>query len=93
MQENGAQLAVQTIYRELDRARSLIKKHPKQGGDGTDDFEEDWTLIEEDDEFDVSAYPFELQQPLTGMSQDASGDGSLALGSMILKQRRDSESA
>jgi sterol 3beta-glucosyltransferase len=93
MQEHGAQVAVQTIYRELDRARSLIKKHPKQCGDGTGDFEEDWTLIEEDDEIDVSAYPFEPQQPLMGMSQDASGGGSPVLGSMILQQKRDSESA
>jgi sterol 3beta-glucosyltransferase len=92
-QENGAQVAVQTVYRELDRARSLIKKHPKQDGDGTDEFEEDWTLIDEGDEIDVGSHPFELLQPLMGMSHDASrtGGGSLAMGSMVLKQKRDSD--
>jgi sterol 3beta-glucosyltransferase len=88
---------VQTIYRELDRARALVKKHEKQDDDQTDEFEEDWTLVEEGEEVDVLAYPFDAQSPLVGMGQDASriGGGSLALGSMVLRgsQTRKSESA
>ena len=90
-------MAIQTIYRELDRARSLIKKHAKQDDDHTDEFEEDWTIVEDGEEIDVS-HPFEVQQPVTGISQDASrlGGGSLVLGSMVLKgagtQKRNSES-
>ncbi|KAH7091030.1 sterol 3-beta-glucosyltransferase [Paraphoma chrysanthemicola] len=95
--DNGTQVAIQTIYRELDRARTLIKKHVKQDDDQTDEFEEDWTLVEEGEEIDVSSHPFEAQQPLAGTSQDASrtGGGSLALGSMVLKgvQKRNSECA
>jgi sterol 3beta-glucosyltransferase len=97
VQDNGTQVAIQTIYRELDRARSLIKKHVKQDDDQTDEFEEDWTLIEEGEDVDVSAHPFEAQSPLTGISQDASrtGGGVLALGSMVMKgaQKRNSMSA
>jgi sterol 3beta-glucosyltransferase len=97
VQDNGTQVAIQTIYRELDRARALIKKHAKQDDDQTDEFEEDWTLVEEGEEIDTSAHPFEAQSPLVGISQDASrtGGGSLALGSMVLRgaQKRTSESA
>jgi sterol 3beta-glucosyltransferase len=96
-QESGTQVAIQTIYRELDRARALIKKHAKQDDDQTDEFEEDWTLVEEGEDVDTSAHPFEAQSPLVGISQDASrtGGGSLALGSMALRgaQKRTSGSA
>lgn len=94
--ENGTQVAIQTIYRELDRARSQIKKHVKRDDD-TDEFEEDWTIIEDDEEVGLPQ-AFEIQQPVSGMtraSTDASrsGSGALALGSMVLKAKRDSESA
>lgn len=76
-----------------------MKKHAKQDDDQTDEFEEDWTLIEEGEDNDVSAHPFEAQSPLMGISQDASrtGGGSVALGSMVLRgagaKKRNSESA
>lgn len=84
-------MAIQTIYRELDRARSLIKKHAKQDGDVSDDFEEDWTMVEEGEEFETTSdQNFTIQQPLAGITQDASrtGGGSLVLGSMVLKGKR-----
>jgi len=97
IQDNGPQVAIQTIYRELDRARALVKKHVKQDDDQTDEFEEDWTMIEDDQDVDVSAHHFEAQSPVVGMGQDASrtGGGSLVLGSMVMKgaQKRNSESA
>ncbi|KAF1930243.1 glycosyltransferase family 1 protein [Didymella exigua CBS 183.55] len=93
--DNGAQVAIQTIYRELDRARTLINKQAKLEGDQTDEFEDDWTMVEEGEEVDVA--PFEAQQAVIGMTQDASrtGGGSLVLGSMVLRgaQKRTSESA
>lgn len=74
-----------------------MKKHAKQDDVQTDEFEEDWTLVEEGEDIDVSAHPFEAHSPLTGISQDASriGGGSVALGSMVLRgsQKRSSESA
>lgn len=91
-------MAIQTIYRELDRARTLIKKQTKADDDQTEEFEEDWTMVEEGLEME-GAHAFETQQPLAGMDQDASrtGGGSLALGGMMLKgigsQKRTSESA
>lgn len=95
-QDNGTQVAIQTIYRELERARSLIKKHAKLEGEQSDEFEEDWTMVEDGEEMDVP-HPFEVQQPLAGISHDASktGGGSVVLGSMVLKgaQKRTSESA
>jgi sterol 3beta-glucosyltransferase len=96
-QENGPQVAIQTIYRELDRARALVKKHAKQDDDQTDEFEEDWTLIEEGEDVEASAHPFEAHSPPMGISQDTTrtGGGPLALGSMVMRgaQKRNSESA
>ena len=94
-QDNGTQVAIQTIYRELERARTLINKHAKQDDDDdhTDEFDDDWTMIEEGDEVDVA--PSEAQQAVTGMTQDASrtGVGSLVPGSMVMRGARISESA
>jgi sterol 3beta-glucosyltransferase len=90
LQDNGAQVAVQTIYREIDRARALVKKHAKQDDD-TDDFEEDWTVVGDDEDGDVDiSQPFEMQQPVTGMNQaptgpSQKGGGSLVLGGMAMK--------
>ncbi|USP79978.1 glycosyltransferase family 1 protein [Curvularia clavata] len=84
--DNGTQVAIQTIYRELDRARTLIQKHTKQDDDNSEELEEDWTIVEESEEMD-GARPFAMPQPLAGIKQDASqmGGGSLVLGSMVLK--------
>ncbi|KAF2477933.1 sterol 3-beta-glucosyltransferase [Lindgomyces ingoldianus] len=99
-QDNGPQTAIQTIYRELDRAKSLIKKHARRG-DGTDEFDEDWTLIDNYDEVDIPQ-SFEIEKALAGIhraSIDTSRVGSepSALGSMVLKgasaSKRNSESA
>ncbi|KAF2012068.1 glycosyltransferase family 1 protein [Aaosphaeria arxii CBS 175.79] len=85
--ENGTHVAIQTIYRELDRARTLIKKHEKREGD-SDEFD-DWTLVEEAEDLEPP-HPFEIQQPVAGMARASTegarlGSGSLALGSMVLK--------
>jgi sterol 3beta-glucosyltransferase len=74
-----------------------VKKHARQDDDQTDECEEDWTLVDEGEDIDVSAHPLEAQSPLMGISQDASrtGGGSVALGSMVLRgvgaQKRNAE--
>jgi sterol 3beta-glucosyltransferase len=85
-QENGTQVAIQTIYRELDRARTFIKKPTKQDDDQTDEFEDDWTMIEEGEEIDVP-HPYEVPQSPAGIRQDAypTGGGASVLGSMMFK--------
>ncbi|KAF1963360.1 sterol 3-beta-glucosyltransferase [Byssothecium circinans] len=94
--DNGTQVAIQTIYRELDRAKAMVKRHKQQDDDFDDDFD-DWTMIDDDDGDQLHAY--EAGPSVVGMSQDASrtGAGSLALGSMVLKgagnSRHASESA
>lgn len=78
-QDNGAQVAIQTIYRELDRARTLINRHAKQEDDHTDEFEDDWTMIEDGD--DVNIARFEAQQEAAaGSSPDAAGEGEGSSG-------------
>ena len=44
-QENGVETAIQAVYRDLEYARTLIKK-PHGAGDMPDDSEESWTMIE-----------------------------------------------
>lgn len=44
MQENGVDTAIQAIYRDLDYARTLIKKR-HMAGDKPEDSEESWTLV------------------------------------------------
>ncbi|CAN9427988.1 unnamed protein product [Alternaria alternata] len=89
--DNGTQTAIQTIYRELDRAKTLIKKQAKQPGDEGDatdeEIEADWTLVEEGEEMDAVAKHMAEQATMGGIQQDASrtGGGSLVLGSMVLK--------
>ncbi len=46
MQEHGVDNAIQAIYRDLDYAKSLIKKRGAHAADDDhDDFEEAWTFI------------------------------------------------
>lgn len=46
-QENGVQVAVQTIYRELDRAKALVVQHARKHGDETNDDEDDSVELDE----------------------------------------------
>jgi sterol 3beta-glucosyltransferase len=86
VKENGTQVAIQTIYRELDRARTFIKKPTKQEDEQTDEFEEDWTIVEDGEEIDVP-HPYEVPSSPVGMGRNAhpTGGGSSVLGSMIFK--------
>ncbi|KAF1816269.1 UDP-Glycosyltransferase/glycogen phosphorylase [Eremomyces bilateralis CBS 781.70] len=69
-QEDGVGHAIQTIYRDLEYAKSLIKRKHKAGPDGEllpDDFEETWTFL--GDEFDrelLRKQAMEWEQSQTG---------------------------
>ncbi|CAI6334963.1 unnamed protein product [Periconia digitata] len=92
--DNGTQTAIQTIYRELDRARALVKKHSQQDDEFDEECEDDWTMI--DDEGEVEFGQHEMPSPVAGMRASRGGGGSLALGSMVMKgmgASRTSESA
>ncbi|KAF2273913.1 sterol 3-beta-glucosyltransferas-like protein [Westerdykella ornata] len=95
-QENGVQVAIQTIYRELDRAKALVVKHSRKPGDEHNDDEDDtvelddgWMMVSDHPELDV-AQADALKEAVAGMQQastEAPGPGgsSLAVGSMVLK--------
>lgn len=55
-QEDGVQTAINAIYRDLEYARSLIKKQevPIAGGGDEDDTEESWTFVENDSDVEVT---------------------------------------
>lgn len=83
-------MAIQTIYRELDRAKSLIKKETRTDGDS--EFEDDWTFVDDDnDDDEVDSVPqYAVGEAITGMKQlsmdgTQAGSSSLALGSIVLK--------
>lgn len=44
-QENGVETAIKAVYRDLEYARTLIKK---PHGEALDDSEESWTIVEGD---------------------------------------------
>lgn len=48
VQEDGVETAIQCIYRDLEYAKSLIKRPGHQPADDVQDVAEDWTFINED---------------------------------------------
>jgi sterol 3beta-glucosyltransferase len=80
-QENGVETAINAIYRDLEYAKTLIKK-PKISIDGGDeeDTEESWTFVESDTDVDVTG----ARNDFNGHVQ---GSKRLSLGSMVLKGR------
>lgn len=91
-QENGAQVAVQTIYRELDRAKALSCRQPERAEEEEHfgEMDADWTLV--DDEGDVQDMELPLEA-LSGMREQATaesetGPATLALGAVLSQQRQ-----
>lgn len=73
MQENGVDIAIQSIYRDLDYARSLIKQHDSIPAEATTSSsaattafpggpEESWTMVDDND-VDVVKSSGELSIP------------------------------
>ncbi|KAF2743903.1 glycosyltransferase family 1 protein [Sporormia fimetaria CBS 119925] len=101
--ENGTEVAVQTIYRELERAKSLVKKHTKGEHDSsTDDADfEDWTMVEEDEIPQMDKHMAEslvMHDAVAGMTQaptgaEHMGSSSLAVAGMVAKANADLDAA
>lgn len=82
-QENGVENAINAIYRDLEYAKTLIKKRktPIAGAaDEEDDTEESWTFVETDSDVDVTG----ARNDFNGHVQ---GSKRLSLGSMVLRGR------
>ncbi|TKA66206.1 hypothetical protein B0A55_08625 [Friedmanniomyces simplex] len=94
--EDGVATAIKAIYRDLDYAKTLIKKREVKidGGGEVEDTEEAWTFVENDSDGDVAR----LGEPEVSWSSSTQGlrgwDGGggvggrgkrTSLGSMVLK--------
>ncbi|KAF1979951.1 sterol 3-beta-glucosyltransferase [Bimuria novae-zelandiae CBS 107.79] len=91
--ENGTQVAIQTIYRELDRARNLSctsSERVEEEDQPFGDVDADWTLI--DDEGDLQDVDLNLEAVPSIREQTKDGsqpvNATMALNSMFLAQQR-----
>ncbi|KAI9787771.1 MAG: Sterol 3-beta-glucosyltransferase [Geoglossum umbratile] len=66
--EDGVEAAVKSIYRDLDYAKSLIKKRGVDIDDAPDDSEESWTFIGDESDPDLQRRIAEWE-PMTYMGQ------------------------
>ncbi|KAF7192759.1 Sterol 3-beta-glucosyltransferase [Pseudocercospora fuligena] len=98
--EDGVKTAINAIYRDLEYAKSLIKKHPQRNStdgpteDEEDDLtEENWTFVEKEQEAemarDETAAMTMLATELTGqgpLSQKSTGHSrQMSLGRMVMR--------
>lgn len=82
--EDGVENAVNAIYRDLDYARTLIKKNNVQADGGDDeDAEESWTFIEKDSDVDVTS-----PRRTSDLGIYTPGTRQPSLGSMVLNKGR-----
>lgn len=88
--EDGVSTAINAIYRDLDYAKTLIKKRelPINGGD-EEETEESWTFVENDSDVDVTgARDCDQIVSTTHQQRSPQQHGRHAsLGSMVLKGR------
>lgn len=94
--ENGVQTAINAIYRDLEYAKTLIKKrevkHIDQtggGGDEDEDTEESWTFVENENDVDVTGamgWQGHLQHNKT-WGHALAGGRHMSLGSVALRGR------
>ncbi|KAF2495161.1 UDP-glucose:sterol glycosyltransferase [Lophium mytilinum] len=84
--EDGVGVAIQTIYRELDRARSLVRHREKPVEGATPEVEEDWTWIDDEEEEMEMAPQIQRQPAVAQASTDGrSGSSAPAIGRMVTK--------
>ena len=88
-QENGVENAITAIYRDLDYAKSLIKKRELRidGAEVDDDTEESWTFVENDSDVDVTGARRGSDIMQGWYSQSQSGSRKPSLGSVALRGR------
>ncbi|KAK3708966.1 Sterol 3-beta-glucosyltransferase [Vermiconidia calcicola] len=83
-QENGVDNAINAIYRDLDYAKTLIKKRELRiGGDEEDDNnEESWTFVDNDSDVEVMG-----ARRTEGFNSYTHGSRQPSLGSVVLRGR------
>ncbi|KAK0303970.1 Sterol 3-beta-glucosyltransferase [Friedmanniomyces endolithicus] len=92
--EDGVATAIMAVYRDLDYARTLIKKREVkiEGGGEVEDTEEAWTFVENDSDGDVARLgePEVVWPASSSRAQGSWGGGGAygkrtSLGSMVLR--------
>ncbi|KAF2445733.1 glycosyltransferase family 1 protein [Karstenula rhodostoma CBS 690.94] len=90
--ENGAQVAIQTIYRELDRAKALSCRQPERAEEEEHygEMDADWTLVDDEGDVQDMELPLEAIAGMREQATDDSGTGpaTLALGAVLSQQRQ-----
>lgn len=92
-QENGVDNAINAIYRDLEYARTLIRRHgvPKTSEDGAEEEEgeeESWTFVEEESDVEVirgTGDAVNSYASPTVPSRAVSGSRHTSLGSFVMK--------
>jgi sterol 3beta-glucosyltransferase len=72
LQEDGVEAAVKAIYRDLEYAKSLIKKRGMDTDDAQDDSEESWTFIGDESDPELQRRIAEWE-PMSYMGQSEYG--------------------
>lgn len=82
-QENGVDTAIQSIYRDLEYSKSLIKARGGKASDDTlEDSEESWTFIGDDNDPELirRIHDWETMAQSGKLSGSSEASGSRALG-------------
>lgn len=75
--------AIKTIYRELDRARTLVRLRAKvPHEEANEDIEESWTMVDDESDPELGRRSAEFE---TMMLREQAGHTARALGSALLK--------
>ncbi|KAK4955303.1 Sterol 3-beta-glucosyltransferase [Elasticomyces elasticus] len=91
--EDGVGTAIKAVYRDLEYAKSLIKRREVKIADGAEveETEEAWTFVENDGEGDVAGLGGPEMMWSSGMQRSWGGAGGTkraSLGSMVLRGQR-----
>ncbi|EME42428.1 glycosyltransferase family 1 protein [Dothistroma septosporum NZE10] len=97
--ENGVRTAIDTIYRNMDYARSLIRKGGRQGSVTSqsgveEETEENWTFVEKDNEAEAIAAFAQIEAAMMGQQPQPQPQGKsgnhgrqMSLGGMAMRGR------
>jgi len=89
IQENGVDTAIQSIYRDLEYAKSLIKgRGNKSADDSLEDSEESWTFIGDDNDPELvkRIHEWESMAQSGASSTGKNSMASEASGRMMMSQ-------
>ena len=83
-EENGVDTAINTIYRDLEYAKTLIRRHGAKGEEEGEDAEE-WTFVEEESDVEVIRGQGDA---VNSYASPRSGSRHTSLGSLVLRGRK-----